>query len=283
MISAIAGDIIGSRFEFHNSAPFDSFFSEKSVYTDDTVLTVATADTILNNGNYSETYLRYATDYPGRGYGGMFGQMIGTGKLIPYNSYGNGSIMRIAPVGWISTDIKTAMTEARRSAEVSHNHPEGILAAQAVSVAMYMARCGYTKSQIKNILEDSPFNYDLSRKPEDFTKEFDETCQGTLPRCFSIFFDSDSFEEAMGISYLMGGDIDTNNCVVGSLCDAYYGLPSKYIIDNVYSRLSYELANITTLFVKKYIDDSFVEPKDIATKTSTYAEALAAIFSYRTE
>ena len=294
MIGAIAGDIIGSRFEFNNirTEDFGDLFTSKSVYTDDTVLTIATADVILNGGKYSEEYLKYAECYPERGYGGNFTEMVKRGRLEPYNSYGNGSAMRISPVGWayegtglISADkegeykgFTHTMEMAKKSAECTHNHAEGIKGAQAIAGAIFMARKGNSKHAIKKVVEE--MGYDLSKGMRDFPQgKFDVTCQGTIPRCMAIFMDTDNFEWAMRAAVAMGGDVDTNCAIVGSICDAYYGLPDKEIIEEVYSRLPKNMADITTEFTKKYIDKDFEAPENIGSKASTFDDAIRSLFS----
>ena len=279
MISAIAGDIFGSRFEFNNNTPMDCLFLDKSVYTDDTVLTIATADVILNGGDYSKTYLEYAESYPNRGYGGSFAKWIKTGGGEPYNSYGNGSAMRIAPVGWAYDDINDTAREAKKSADATHNHIEGEKGAVAIAAAIWLARNKYTKEEIKSVLEKAPLNYDLSKKCDEFERKFDVTCQGTIPRCMAMFLETNGFEEAMTAGWKMGGDVDTNCCIVGSICDAYYGLPSKEITQAVYERIPKQFADIVTSFTKKYVDKDFVAPEKIATKSSTMEDALSSLFS----
>jgi ADP-ribosylglycohydrolase len=254
MISAIAGDIIGSRFEFHNM--FDEnfeLFSSKCNFTDDTVLTVATADVLLNGGTYADKYLKYAQEHRNRGYGGSFLRMVSSGKLIPYNSYGNGSAMRISPVGWAFNSFDDTMKEAKRSAECTHDHPEGVKGAQATAAMIYMGRLKESKPKMKKFISDS-FGYDLSTQLEKLPSHFDVTCQGTVPKSIIIFLETENFEDAMRKSIVSGGDVDTIACIVGGMCDAYYGLPSKEVCDNVYERLPSKMANVVLDFVEKYIE-----------------------------
>ena len=271
--------MLGSRYEFHNNLPVNFCFSKDSTYTDDTVLLVATADTLLNNESYAKNYLDYARAYPNRGYGGSFDKWVKNGGGSPYNSYGNGSIMRSFLIGWIFDDINKTAEEAKKSAECTHSHKEGIKGAIAIACSIWLIRKGYSKKDVKSILEKEPLNYDLSRGINDFDRTFDVTCQGTIPRCMAIFFETNSFEEAMVAGIKMGGDVDTNCCIVGSLCDAQYGLPKKEIIQSVYERIPRQMANIVTAFTKKYIDKNFVEPEYIATKASTLEDALSSLFS----
>jgi ADP-ribosylglycohydrolase len=294
VISAIAGDVIGSRFEFNNisNEDFGPLFADKSVYTDDTVLIVATADVILSNADYSDQYLKYAEYYPNRGYGGNFAEMVKRGCLEPYDSYGNGSAMRVSPVGWayegtglISNDkageyngFTYTLEMAKKSAECTHNNLEGIKGAQAIAGAIFMARKGNDKEAIKKIIEE--MGYDLSKKTYDYKQgQFDVTCQGTIPRCMAVFLETENFESAMRKAVAMGGDTDTNCCIVGAICDAFYGLPEQNIIDEVYARLPKQMADVVTAFTKKYIEPEFKEPKSVGTMCSTMEDSLSSLFS----
>jgi len=280
MIGAICGDIIGSRFEFHNvsTEDFGDLFVSRSVYTDDTVLTVATADVILNGGTYAEEYLKYAETNPQRGYGGNFSKMVKQGRLVPYDSYGNGSAMRIAPVGWAHDTYSKTLDEAKKSAECTHSHAEGIKGAQAIACAIFKARQDGTKEDIKAVVEDC--GYDLSKKTYDFRQgKFDVTCQGTIPRCMAVLLETNDFESAMRKAVAMGGDTDTNCCIVGAMCDGIYGLPKREIVEEVYSRLPKYMAEITTAFTKKYIDKDFVQPDNVGSMSSTLEDSLGSLFS----
>jgi len=295
MIGSIAGDQIGAPFEFHNvsNEDFGPLFSSKSIYTDDTVLSIATADVILNGGNYSEEYLKYAQAYPNRGYGGNFGEMVKRGRLEPYDSYGNGSAMRVSPVGWAyegehdedrrvkanCDGFAITIREAAKSAECTHNHSEGIKGAVAIAGAIYLARKGHSKENIKKTIEG--LTYDLSKKTYDFRQgKFEVTCQETIPRCMAVFLETDNFESAMRKAVAMGGDVDTNCCIVGGICDAFYGLPNKEIIENVYIRLPKPLADTVTAFTKKYVDKDFQEPDvKIGSMTGTLEDQLSSLFT----
>ena len=259
-ISSLAGDQIGSCYEFHNiyTEEFE-LFSKKSTFTDDTVLTIASMDVILDDGDYSQYYLDYAQSFPNRGYGGSFGAMVKLGKLVPYNSYGNGSAMRVSPIGFACDTLQKTIEEATRSASVTHNHDEGIKGAVAIAGSIFIARKGGSKDDIKEFV--TKVGYDLSKKISDFEQgEFDVTCQGTIPRCISVLMETSNFEQAMRKSVALGGDVDTNCCIVGSICDALYGLPSKEITEEVYSRMPTQLQTVTTSFIKKYIDSNFEAP-----------------------
>ena len=281
MISSIAGDMMGVPFEFNNIRAEEyngELFLNKSTYSDDTVLEVATADSILSKSSYSDSYFKYASNYPNRGYGGMFLKMIKTGHLTPYDSYGNGSAMRAGPTGWIHNTLEETLNEAKRSSEVTHSHEEGIKGAQAVAASIFVARMGGSKSDIMKSVEK--IGYNLSRKISDFRRtKFYVDCQNTIPVCMAIFNESDSFEDAMRKSIVMGGDVDTNCCIIGATCDAFYGLPDKHIQEEVYKRMPRTMANTVTTFIKKYIDSSFAEPDvKVGSKTATLSEQLESFF-----
>lgn len=269
MIGSIAGDIIGSEYEFHNISNNDfELFGEKTTFTDDSILTIATADVILDNASYSQYYLDYAQAFPNRGWGGHFLMMVKTGRLEPYGSYGNGSAMRVSPIGWAYDNYSQTLEEAKKSAECTHNHEEGIKGAQAVAAAIFLARTGIAKEDIKK--EIGSFGYDLSRDLQYFDRSFDETCQGTIPKCFAIFMETNGYEQAIRTSIAMGGDVDTIACIVGGISQAFYGMPSREIVEKVYEKITPHLARITTAFTKRYIDKDFIEPSVIGTDGATY-------------
>ena len=228
MIGAILGDIVGSIFEFdnHKSTEFE-FLSEKSVFTDDTVMTIATMDVLLSGGGYAETYKKWFRRYPDAGFGGMFFKWGFTNSLEPYNSWGNGSAMRVSPVGlWYDTLDQTRVA-ARASASATHNHPEGIKGAEATAAAIFLARTGRGKVDIKAYIEQE-FGYDLSASTDSIRPwyKFDVSCQGTLPPALICFLESTDYEDAIRRSISIGGDSDTIACIVGGMAEAFHGMPS---------------------------------------------------------
>jgi ADP-ribosylglycohydrolase len=254
IIGAIAGDIIGSVFECHNVKTTDfDLFCRKSKFTDDSVLTLATMDAIINKKNYTETYQLFGRNYPHRGYGGLFRSWIHSKNPEPYNSWGNGSAMRVSPVGWYSNTLDEVMVEAQKSAEVTHNHPEGIKGAQSTAVAIYMARIGKTKDEIRKFITDI-FHYDLDRKIDDIkpTYKFDVSCQGSVPEAIIAFLESTDFENAIRLAISIGGDSDTIACITGGIAEAYYQTVPEYIIENVLKILPEELVKIVEEFSKIY-------------------------------
>ncbi|MEI8349864.1 MAG: ADP-ribosylglycohydrolase family protein [Candidatus Omnitrophota bacterium] len=254
MIGAIAGDIIGSIYEFTNVKRTDfDLFSKHSHFTDDTVLTIAVADCILNGKDYAKTIKEYGRRYPDRGYGIRFKGWLLLEESAPYNSFGNGSAMRVSPVGFAFDDINKVMEEAKKSAEVTHNHPEGIKGAQAIAIAIFLAKNGERKENIKEHIENT-FNYNLRQTLEEIRSSyhFDETCQGTVPQAITAFLESNSYEDAIRKAISIGGDSDTIACITGGIAEAYYKNIPDYIARESMKRLSPELLNTVNLFTKTY-------------------------------
>ncbi len=239
MIGAIIGDISGSVFEGHNNRSKDFyFFDRNSHFTDDSVLTFATAKVLLDGGDYTYAYQTFARAYPDRGYGGGFRKWMWQESPQPYNSFGNGSAMRVSPVGFAFADLETTLAEAKRSAEVTHNHPEGIKGAQAVALAIWMARQGNQKDAIRQAIE-TQFGYDLSRNC-DFIREvngFDATCQGSVPEAITCFLESTDFEDCIRLAISIGGDSDTIACIAGGIAQAYYREIPAWIVAETRARL----------------------------------------------
>jgi ADP-ribosylglycohydrolase len=254
MLGAIAGDVIGSVYEFDNTRDPDfPLFGPGSRYTDDTVLTVAVADCLLNALPYAETYRRYAVAHPGRGYGGMFARWVQTPGAGPYKSYGNGSAMRVSPVGFARGDYRAVWDEAKRSAEVTHDHSEGIKGAQAVALAVFLARTGHDKAAIKAEIE-STFFYDLSRRLDEIRPNyrFNETCQGSVPEAIIAFLESTDYEDCVRKAVLLGGDVDTTACMAGGIAQAFYkGVPGP-IVREVRKRLPQELLGVIDAFGERF-------------------------------
>jgi ADP-ribosylglycohydrolase len=254
IIGAVAGDIIGSVYEWHNVKTVDfDLFCHKSTFTDDSVLTLATMDAILNQRNYTESYQLFGRNYPRRGYGGHFRSWIYSESPEPYNSWGNGSAMRVSPVGWYGNSIEEMMVEAQKSAEVTHNHPEGIKGAQSTAAAIYLARTGKSKDEIKKFITDT-FQYDLDRKIDNIRPdyEFDVSCQGSVPEAIIAFLESTDFENAIRLAISIGGDSDTIACITGGIAEAYYQKIPDSIVENTLNVLPKELVEIIENFSIKY-------------------------------
>jgi len=258
ILGAITGDIIGSVFEFHNvkSTDFD-LFCEKTKFTDDSVLTLATMDALLSEKNYGLSYYTFGRKYTNRGYGGRFHYWLHSKNPEPYYSWGNGSAMRVSPVGWYAQSIDETMNEAKKSAEVTHDHPEGIKGAQAAAVAVYMARTGKSKEEIKDYITQT-FQYNLNRTIDEIRPdyEFDESCQGTVPEAIIAFLESTDYENAIRLAISIGGDSDTVACITGGIAEAYYKTIPDYIVDSVLKILPEELIAIVAEFSQKYRKDA---------------------------
>ena len=232
MIGGIIGDIVGSIYEFDNCKSKDfQLFSNRMEFTDDSILTVATADWLLSGGNSCMYYSKYAKKYPCPmgGYGGGFQQWVwrtAEGDYSSYNSCGNGSAMRVGPVGWAFSEKKDILHYARLSAECTHSHPEGIKGAQATALCIFMARRKEPKEEIRLTIEKE-FGYNLSMSCDDIRKTYTwgATCQDTVPQAICAFLDSNSFEDAIRNAISIGGDSDTLACITGSIAEPYYGIP----------------------------------------------------------
>ncbi len=254
MLGAVIGDIVGSVFEFNNHRSVDfPLFCERSTFTDDSVLTFATARVLLDGGDYAQTYQDFARRYEGRGYGGRFYQWIYSKDPMPYHSYGNGSAMRVSPVGFAFENIEETLDEAERSAEVTHNHPEGIKGAQATALAIYLARKGLGKEVIKDELM-TRFGYKLDRPLAviRLVNRFDETCQGSVPEAISAFLESKHFEDAIRLAISIGGDSDTIACIAGGIAQAFYGEIPAWIALEAKARLPLEFLEILERFEAKF-------------------------------
>ena len=248
MYGAILGDIIGSPYEFDRGSKTKDFplFSKNSTFTDDTVMTLAVADALhdsssfrnfreLNEGNIQWIHnrlirgmQRFGREYPYAGYGGMFRRWLRAKDPQPYGSYGNGSAMRVSSAGWLFNDLETVRFMARLSAEVTHNHPEGIKGAEAVASAIFLARTGSTKAEIKAYIEEN-FHYDLSRTCDEIRPDYYhvESCQETVPEAITAFLEGQSFEDVIRTAVSLGGDCDTLTCIAGSIAEGFYGVPEE--------------------------------------------------------
>ncbi len=246
MLGAIAGDILGSIHEFHpiKTKNFDLLNSE-CVFTDDTVMTAAVADSLMNKIPYVESLQMWGRKYPRAGYGGWFSKWIDSDFPKPYNSFGNGSAMRCSSVGWLFEDEGSVLEEAKKSAEVTHNHPEGIKGAQAVALGVMLCRQGSTKLEIQEKLEDL-FDYDLSQTMEQvkFNYSFDVTCQGSVPQAITAFLESEDFEDAIKNAISLGGDADTQACIAGALAEAFYMKVPEQIKEFVLMRITPDILDV---------------------------------------
>ena len=254
IIGAVIGDVIGSVFEWNNikTTNFD-LFNPKCDFTDDTVLTIAVADCILNKKDFAKTIWEYGRKYRGRGYGGSFRNWLQEDNLKPYGSFGNGSAMRASAVGFSFNDIETVMEVAKQSAKVTHNHPEGIKGAQATATAIFLARQGKSKQAIKDYITQS-FDYNLDFTLDEIrpTYKFDVTCQGSVPQAIVAFLESSDFENAIRLAISIGGDSDTIACITGGIASAFYKLIPTEIMDFVVDKLPSEYIEIMNKFDEHY-------------------------------
>jgi ADP-ribosylglycohydrolase len=250
MIGAIAGDIIGSVYEWSpiKTTAFPLFQGD-SRFTDDTVLTCAVAEHLLDGTPLPEALRRYCQAYPRAGYGGTFLRWAASPGAGPYNSWGNGSAMRASPVGWAFSSLDDTIAAARRSAEVTHNHPEGVKGAEATAAAVFLARTGTAKEAIREIVEER-FGYDLST-PLDRLRpayRFDVSCQGSVPQAIRAFLESDDYETAVRLAVSLGGDADTQACIAGGVAEAFYGGVPEAVRDQALARLDAPLAAVVHRF-----------------------------------
>jgi len=256
MLGAIAGDMIGSVYEFDNRRSKDfPLFTEATTFTDDTILSVAVADVLLHGGDYAQAFKTYYWRYPNPtgSYGARFHQWAAAPTLTPYNSWGNGSAMRVSPVGFAGTSLDAVLQEAEKTAAVTHNHPEGIKGAQATAAAIFLARQGTAKADIRNFITEQ-FGYDLHRTVDEIrpTYSFNESCQGTVPEAIIAFFDSTDFEDAIRNAVSLGGDSDTLTCITGGIAEAFYGDIPEHISQSVWERLDAPLKKVVEEFRDRY-------------------------------
>lgn len=246
MVGAVCGDIIGSRFEgFPIKSKRFELFSDDCRFTDDSVLTVAVADRLLHGGSYVDRFHDYFHRYPHAGYGGSFIQWAAARRREPYNSWGNGSAMRVSPVGFLCNSEEEVLDEARRSAEVTHSHEEGVKGAQATALSVFLARTGSGKEDIRREI-GRRFDYRLDRTLDEIRPDyrFDVSCQGSVPESILAFLESEDFEDAVRNAVSLGGDTDTMAAVAGAVAEAFYGGVPDAIRKRGFSFLPEDLASI---------------------------------------
>lgn len=263
MYGAIIGDMVGSPFEFdrgNKTKEFELFCSE-SEFTDDTVMTIAVAEALLEAGKDGKTELikemvirsmqKWGRKYPYAGYGGRFRWWLQAENPQPYNSYGNGSAMRVSAAGWLYDSLERTREVARATAEVTHNHPEGITGAEATVAAIFMARNGRTKAEIKQYIVEE-FGYDLSKTCDEIRPGYYhvESCQGTVPEAITAFLEGKDFEDVIRTAVSLGGDCDTLTAIAGSIAEAYYGVPEE-MKEEARRRLPGEFVEVLNSFTEK--------------------------------
>ena len=254
MIGAIAGDIIGSVYEgFPIKTKDFPLFDPRCRFTDDSVLTLAIAKAILDGSSYLTTLREVGRRYPDAGYGGTFIHWLFAESPQPYNSWGNGAAMRVSPVGFAFDSIDEVLNEAQKTAEISHNHPEGIKGAQAAALAVFLARTTGDKERIRTEIQNR-FDYDLSPTLDEIRPDyqFEISCQGTVPPAIMAFLESTSYEDAVRNAVSLGGDSDTLACITGGIADAYFGGVPDFIAQKVEESLPGDLWAILEAFRMRY-------------------------------
>lgn len=281
MYGAIIGDMVGSPFEFdrgNKSVDFE-MFTRRSVFTDDSVMSIAVAEALMEAGKDAtvqkvkafviDAMQKWGRKYPNAGYGGKFRYWLIEENPKPYGSYGNGSAMRVSSVGWLYDTIDRTREIARATAEVTHNHPEGVKGAESVASATYMARTGSSKEEIKEYVIAN-FRYDFSRSCADIRPTYHhvESCQETVPEAFTAFFEGNSFEEVIRLAVSLGGDCDTLTCIAGGMAEAYYGVPDHFIRE-CESRLPADMLQVLKKFNEQRVqtdgimNDSYLDGNDV--------------------
>ena len=253
MYGAILGDIIGSPFEFDRGDKTKDFklFSRRSHFTDDSVMTLAVGEALLKVGQDAtvkeiedaviSSMQLWGRRYPHAGYGGYFRRWLTAHHPEPYNSFGNGSAMRVSAAGWLYDSLEKTRTVAKATANVTHNHPEGIKGAEATASAIFMARNGSSKEEIKKYIENE-FHYDLNRTLDEIRPSYhmDETCQKTVPEAIIAFLEAKDFEDAIRNAVSLGGDTDTLGAITGSIAEAYYGI-SEWLMTECRKRINKDM------------------------------------------
>jgi ADP-ribosylglycohydrolase len=254
MLGAIAGDVIGSVHEStRTKTKAFPLFTPHSRFTDDTVLTVAVADCLLHGRDYVDAFHDYFDAYPNAGYGGTFFAWALSRRREPYHSWGNGAAMRVSAVAYAASTVEELLEMAKRTAEVTHNHEQGIRGAQATAAAVFLARTGSSKEQIKQNIEER-FGYFLDETIDELrpTYPFDVSCQGSVPQSIIAFLESDGYEDAVRNAISLGGDADTMACIAGAIAEAFYGGVPEEIRARTLAALDERLRGIIEEFVERF-------------------------------
>ena len=259
MFGAILGDMIGSPYEFDRGAKTKDFvmINDQIEFTDDSVMSIAVAEALMDSAGKDDaevkralvrSMLKWGRKYPDAGYGGRFWYWLRSADPQPYNSFGNGSAMRVSSVGWLYDTLEETRHYARLSSVVTHNHPEGIKGAEATASAIYLARTGASKEEIRDYIIRE-FGYDLSRTCDEIRPFYHhvESCQETVPEAITAFLEGTDFEDVIRTAVSLGGDCDTLTCIAGSMAEACYGVPD-YLKKECLRRLPDDLAEVLIRF-----------------------------------
>lgn len=255
MLGAVIGDIIGSPYEGGMRAIKTTefpLFSKNSEFTDDSILTLAIAQSLLRKSPYAKNIREFYFKYPEAGYGGRFIEWAKSRSTKPYGSYGNGSAMRVSPVAWVYSSMDSVLREAKKSSAVTHSHPEGIKGAESVAACIFLARQKKSKSEIQAFIEKN-FGYSLKQSVGQIRQEYgyDSSAEGSVPHAIRCFLEADSFEEAVRLAVSLGGDSDTQAAIAGSIAEAAFGIPEAIKKEGL-KRLPKELNQIITRFQRKF-------------------------------
>ena len=256
LYGALGGDFVGSIYEWHNIKTKEfSLIDSRCQMTDDSILTMATADAICSKMDYAVCYHRWGNMHKHRGYGGSFRAWLNLSEeeLKPYGSWGNGAAMRISPVGFAFQTVDDVLDEAEKSASATHNHKEGIRGAQATALAVFLARQGQSKENIRKEIEDR-FDYDLSHSLDAIrpTYSFDVSCQGTVPVAIRAFLESESYEDAIRNAISVGGDSDTIAAITGGIALAYYKEMPDRLVEAIDNHLTPDMQDVCKRFAMAY-------------------------------
>lgn len=255
MLGALAGDIVGSIYEWNNIKTTEfPLFQDQCHFTDDSVLTVALAEAILSGEEYAGVMRRYYLRYPDAGYGSKFSRWARGELSGPYQSWGNGSAMRVSPVGWAFDSLEEVLRKAEEYSRPTHDHSEGIRGAQAVAAAVYLGRQGGSKEELRDLVT-ARFGYDLSRSLAEIRPayRFDVSCQGTVPQAIRAFLEARDFEEALRLAVSLGGDSDTLACITGAIAQAFFGGVPEPISGRALSFLDEPLRQVTLAFEERFV------------------------------
>lgn len=252
MLGAIIGDYVGSIYEWHNVKTTDfPLFSPKCRFTDDSVMTVAVADALMNGQDVAASLRRYGRLFPRAGYGGRFRQWLASDDAPAYGSFGNGSAMRVSPAGWMADSLEDALRLAELSALPTHDHPEGLRGAKVVAGCIWQLRHGMGKDDLRRWVGEQGYALNFTLDEIRPRYKFDVTCQGSVPQAIEAFLEAEDFEQAIRLAVSIGGDSDTLACIAGALAEAFYGVPPA-LGEHVIGKMPPALREPTQAFRQRY-------------------------------